>query len=122
MIQISYAWAIPLGVLAFSSVVLLLWIVLDSIRFAEQSNCIFWAMPRWLAQAIRGREAYLVLRLSFIRWGFLHCLLGRFDHATGQVALTSYKPPPGHRKTRFSPTFCGTVVHGDTPTRHGDLA
>lgn len=121
MIHISYFWAVPLGILAFASLVMLLWVVLDSIRFAGKNNCLFWAVPRWLVRAIQGQEAYLVLRLSFIRWGFLHCLLGRYDHSTGQVALSSYKPPPGHRKTRFAPTFIGKVVHGDTPTRHGDL-
>lgn len=101
--------------------VLLLWIVVDVIRFGDKNNCILWAVPRWLLLAIQGYDAYLILRLSFIRWGFFHCLLGRYDVVTGQLAMKSYKPPPGHRKTRFAPTFRGKVVHGDTPTQHGDL-
>lgn len=100
---------------------LVLWVLVDVIRFGDKNNCIFWAVPRWLLLAIQGYDAYLILRLSFIRWGFFHCLLGRYDVVTGQLAMRSYKPPPGHRKTRFAPMFHGKEVDGDTPTKNGDL-
>jgi hypothetical protein len=48
-----------------------------------------------------------------VAWGFFHCLAGKLDKETGQIAVTSYKPPPGHKKTGFAPFFDGAVVEGD---------
>lgn len=87
----------------------------------EKSNCLFWALPRWLTRAKAGEETYLIFRLSRIRWGFFHCLLGKRDPATGQIAVQSYKPPAGHVKRHPAPTFSGSVVDGDEVTKLGDL-
>lgn len=87
----------------------------------SRSNCVFFALPKWLAGVKAGEETYLVLRFSRIRWGFFHMLLGKMDPKIGQIALTSYKPPPGHKKTGFQPVFNGTVVEGDADTKAADL-
>lgn len=87
-----------------------------------KSNCLFFALPRWLEKAPPGEEYYLVIRRSRIPWGVFHMLLGRLDPVTGQLALTSYKPPPGHKKTGFQPTFNGKVVEGDGNTKAQDLS
>lgn len=86
-----------------------------------KSNCLFWALPRWLRRTQAGEETYLVFRLSRIRWGCLHCLLGTRDPVTNQIAVQSYKPPPGHAKGGFEPVFEGGVVEGDAVTKAGDL-
>lgn len=86
-----------------------------------RSNCFFFALPRWLRKAPPGEEVYLIFRRSRVAWGFCHTLIGKLDHATGQIAVESYKPPPGHRKNRPAPVFDGTVVQGDAETTHGDL-
>lgn len=81
----------------------------------SKSNCILWAVPRWLRKADPGEESYLVIRRSRIAWGILHMLHGTLDPKTGQIKLNSYKPPPGHVKTGFAPVFHGEVVEGDQP-------
>lgn len=87
-----------------------------------RSNCIFWALPKWLKRAKSGEETYLIFRLSRVRWGFFHCLIGRLDPTTNQISVHSYKPPPGTIKTGFAPVFEGSVVEGDADTNHGDLS
>jgi len=79
----------------------------------NKSNCLLWAVPRWIARGRPEQERYLVIRWSRIPWGFLHFLVGEMDPATGQIQVTSYKPPPGHRKTRPAFTFAGSVTEGD---------
>lgn len=78
-----------------------------------KSNCILFALPRFLRKAPPGEETYLVIRRSRVAWGFCHTLVGTLDPATGQIAVQSYKPPPGHKKTGFAPVFEGAVVNGD---------
>ncbi len=85
------------------------------------NNCICWALPRWIKRGAAGEETYLIFRLSRIRWGFFHCLLGVRDPATGQIAVKSYKPPSGHVKHKPAPIFNGSVVDGDEVTKPGDL-
>lgn len=80
-----------------------------------RSNCLCYALPRWLTRARAGEETYLIFRVSRVRWGFFHVLLGRLDQETGQIVVSSYKPPPGHVKTGFAPKFKGEVVDGDKP-------
>ena len=80
-----------------------------------RSNCILWAIPRWLQKTKPGEESYLVIRRSRIAWGFVHMLHGTLDPQTGQLKLTSYKPPHGHVKTEFAPVFHGEVIEGDQP-------
>lgn len=84
-----------------------------------RSNCLQYALPRWLSRVRAGEETYLIFRISRVRWGFFHCLLGRYDPETDQIAVTSYKPPPEHVKSGFAPTFHGQVVSGDAPP-HND--
>ena len=86
-----------------------------------KSNCLFFALPKWLRKAPPGEEVYLIFRRSRVPWGICHTLIGKLDHATGQIAVESYKPPDGHRKTRPAPVFDGRVVQGDADTKHGDL-
>ena len=86
-----------------------------------RSNCFFFALPRWLRKAPPGEEVYLIFRRSRIAWGICHTLIGKLDPATGQIAVESYKPPPGHHKTKPAPVFHGRVVQGDAETSHGDL-
>jgi len=88
----------------------------------SRSNCIFWALPRWFAKGVQGHSPYLVFRFSRIPFGILHCLLGEMDPATGQVAVRSFKPPPGHRKSGFAPVFDGHVVEGDAVIRWVELS
>lgn len=85
-----------------------------------KSNCLFYALPRWLKAAPPGEEYYLVIRRSRVPWGMFHMFLGKLDPQTGKLDLTSYKPPPGHHKTGFQPTFDGKVVEGDKVTKAGD--
>lgn len=80
-----------------------------------KSNCLIYALTTWLKPAPPGEESYLLIRRSRIRWGMFHMLHGRLDRATGQIAVTSYKPPPGHEKTGFAPMFDGQVRDGDNP-------
>ena len=87
-----------------------------------RSNCLFFALPRWLRKAPPGEETYLIFRRSRVRWGFFHCLSGELDPETRQIKVTSYKPPPGHVKTGFAPVFNGSVVEGDAETNHGELS
>lgn len=87
-----------------------------------RSNCLFFALPRWLRKTPPGEETYLIFRRSRVRWGIFHCLLGVLDPETGQIKVVSYKPPPGTVKTGFAPTFHGSVVEGDAETNHGDLS
>lgn len=82
-----------------------------------KTNCLFWAFPRWLKRTLAGEEIYLVFRVSRLRWGFFHCLLGRHDPATGQIAVSSFKPPEGHVKRRPALVFTGSVVEGDCPPK-----
>jgi len=80
-----------------------------------RSNCLCWALPRFLTRAKAGEETYLIFRVSRVRWGFFHVLLGQLDPETGQIVVSSYKPPAGHVKTGFAPKFKGDVVDGDKP-------
>jgi len=80
-----------------------------------RSNCVIYALTEWLRKKPPGKESYLVIRRSRIRWGILHMLHGTLDPTTDQIKVTSYKPPPGHEKTGFEPTFEGTVRDGDLP-------
>lgn len=80
-----------------------------------RSNCVLWALPRWLRKAEPGEESYLVIRRSRVPWGILHCLTGKLDKATGQLALESYKPIGDQHKQGFEPVFRGEVVEGDKP-------
>lgn len=81
----------------------------------SRSNCLIYALTAWLRAAPPGEESYLVLRRSRVRWGILHALHGRLDESTGQIVVSSYKPPPGHVKTKVAPLFDGSVVGGDKP-------
>lgn len=99
-------WLLVAGLAAWSAV--------EVVRF-DKNNCLYWALPRWVQRASEGEPAYLVIRLTFIKWGFLHFLSGRYDPETDQIVVTSYRPPAGHVKTRFAPTFRGRVVGGDAP-------
>lgn len=85
-----------------------------------RNNCLCWALPRFLTRARAGEETYLIFRVSRVRWGFFHVLLGRLDQETGQIVVSSYKPPPGHVKTGFAPKFKGEVVDGDNPPKSWD--
>lgn len=78
-----------------------------------RSNCLIYALTAWLRAAPPGEESYLLIRRSRVRWGLFHALHGRLDRDTGQIAVTSYKPPPGHKKTRPAPFFDGKIVEGD---------
>jgi hypothetical protein len=78
-----------------------------------RSNCLIYALTAWLKSASPRDESYLIIRRSRVRWGIFHMLHGKLDHATGQIAVTSYKPPPGHKKTKPAPFFDGHVVDGD---------
>jgi hypothetical protein len=80
-----------------------------------KNNCLCWALPRFLTRAKHGEETYLIFRASRVRWGFFHVLIGKLDPETGQIVVSSYKPPDGHQKTGFAPTFKGDVVDGDKP-------
>ena len=80
-----------------------------------RTNCLCWALPRFLTRAKAGDETYLIFRASRVRCGFFHVLLGRLDPETGQIVVSSYKPPAGHVKTGFAPKFKGDVVDGDKP-------
>lgn len=80
-----------------------------------RSNCVIYALTQWLRKAVPGEEDYLVIRRSRVRWGVFHMLHGTLDPETGQIKVTSYKPPDGHAKTRFAPFFEGRVREGDTP-------
>ena len=71
-----------------------------------RSNCLQYALPRWLSRVRAGEETYLIFRISR-------------DPETDQIAVTSYKPPPEHVKSGFAPTFHGQVVSGDAPP-HND--
>jgi len=87
----------------------------------QKSNCILFALPRWLRRVAPGEETYLVIRRSRVNWGLCHVLIGRLDPSTNQIAVQSYKPPPGHQKTGFAPVFHGAVVQGDADTRAAEL-
>jgi len=87
-----------------------------------KSNCVFWALPKFLQRAKPGEETYLIFRRSRIAWGFFHCLLGRLNPLTGEIQVESYKPPAGHKKTKPAPVFEGVVIKGDADTSHGDLS
>lgn len=98
---------------------------------AGKSNCLLFAIPRWIARGrqdqckyvvIQFGKSYLCFRWSRIPWGFLHCLLGEMDPVTGQIQVTSYKPPPGHKKTGVALTFKGAVVEGDALVRWVELS
>ncbi len=80
-----------------------------------RSNCVLFALPRWLRAAPAGDEDYLIIRRSRVRWGFCHVLHGRLDPATGQIAVTSYKPIVDAAKTSLEPVFEGHAVDGDRP-------
>jgi len=96
-----------------------------------KSNCLLWAIPRWIAQGRQDQCRYLVIRLgkrylcirwSRIAWGVVHFLLGEMDPVTGQLQLSSFKPPVGHRKTGLALTFRGAVVEGDALVRWVELS
>jgi hypothetical protein len=96
-----------------------------------KSNCILFAVPRWIARGrqdqckylvIRFGKSHLCIRMSRIPWGFVHFLLGEMDPVTGQLSLTSYKPPVGHHKTGLALTFKGSVVEGDAIVRWVELS
>lgn len=80
-----------------------------------RSNCVLWAVPRWLRKAEPGEESYLVIRRSRVPWGILHCLHGTLDKATGQIVVHSLKPIGDQHKQSFEPIFHGEVVEGDQP-------
>jgi len=90
-------------------------LVADLYRDAVKSNCLIYALTEWLKPAPAGEESYLVIRRSRVKWGFVHCLHGLLDPATGQIEVTSYAPPKGHVKTNFAPCFDGHVRRGDNP-------
>jgi hypothetical protein len=79
----------------------------------KRSNCVAYALTTWLLKRPPEEERYLLIRRSRVAWGFFHCLSGSLDKETGQIRVTSYKPPPGHKKTGFAPFFHGSVVDGD---------
>ena len=87
-----------------------------------RSNCLFFALPRWLRKAPPGQETYLIFRRSRVAWGLFHCLHGVLDPETDQIKVISYKPPPGTLKTGFEPVFKGTAVEGDADTQRGDFS
>lgn len=96
-----------------------------------RSNCILWAVPRWIAKGRQEQCKYLVIpfgkwslcfRWSRIPWGILHCLLGEMDPVTGQISVQSYKPPLGHKKTGLALTFKGQVVEGDSIIRWVEMS
>ena len=97
----------------------------------KKSNCLLWAIPRWIANGRQDQSPYFIIkffgaflcfRWSRIPWGFLHCLLGRMDPVTGQIAVKSYKPPLGHHKTGIALTFEGQVVEGDAIVRWVEMS
>lgn len=75
-----------------------------------KSNCLFYALREWFGALRRGEETYFVIRRSRIPWGIFHTLHGRLDPATGQIAVTSYKPIDPRKQ---GPFFRGDVVQGD---------
>lgn len=87
-----------------------------------RSNCLLWAIPRWLMRGRQDQSPYLLFRWSRIPWGILHCLLGEMDPVTGQIAVRSFKPPIGHRKPGIALTFEGSVVEGDALIRWVELS
>ena len=96
----------------------------------SKSNCLLWAVPRWIAKGrpqqarywvLRLGGSYLCIRWSRIPWGVVHFLHGEMDPSTGQIAVTSYKPPPGHKKTGPAFTFHGRVTEGDALVRLVEL-
>lgn len=87
----------------------------------KKSNCLFFAIPKWLRKSPPGEETYLIFRRSRINWGILHCLVGTLDPLTNQIKVESYKPPLGHKKTKFAPVFEGTIVEGDADSKMQDL-
>lgn len=89
---------------------------------AAKSNCILFAVPRWLARGKPREQKYLVIRFSRMAWGFVHFLYGEMDPLTGQIAVTSYKPPLGHQKTGLALTFKGAEVEGDALVRWVELS
>lgn len=88
----------------------------------EKSNCVLWSVPRWIAKGRQDQCKYLVIRFSRIPWGFVHFLLGEMDPLTGQLSLSSFKPPVGHKKTGIALTFDGEVVEGDAIIRWVELS
>jgi len=97
----------------------------------KKSNCLLWAIPRWIVKGRQDQSPYfiiplgkwrLLLRWSRIPWGFLHCLLGEMDPVTGQIQVVSYKPPLGHHKTGIALTFEGHVVEGDSIIRWVEMS
>ena len=81
----------------------------------SQSNCIFYAMGRYLGPGVVDPTRYLLIRRSRINWGICHVLYGTADAETGQIRVWSYKPPPDHEKPGVRPFFEGRVVEGDSP-------
>jgi len=88
----------------------------------SKSNCLLFAVPRWIARGRPQQQSYLVIRWSRIPWGFVHFLHGQLDPVTGQIEVVSYKPPLGHHKTGLALTFKGSVVEGDALTRWVELS
>lgn len=78
-----------------------------------KSNCVIYAVREFIRAWRKGEEAYLCFRTTRVKGGVLHCLVGKLDELTDQVAVRSYKPPAGHKKRGFAPLFHGSVVHGD---------
>lgn len=82
---------------------------------AKKSNCVFYALPLWLGSGSRNPERFLLIRRSRVNWGIFHMLYGKTDPATNQIAMWSYKPPPGHQKPGLRPVFQGAVIENDEP-------
>lgn len=87
-----------------------------------KSNCLFWATPKFLRRGIAGEETYLCFRITRVKYGIFHCLLGERDPTRYRINMTSYKPIGNQNKTGFEPVFHGHVVEGDEETDHGNLS
>lgn len=85
-----------------------------------KSNCLFWASRKWLQRGIAGQETYLCFRITRIKYGIIHCLLGELDPTRYRINMMSYRPPHGHAKTGFAPVFKGSVIEGDLPDSHDE--
>lgn len=87
-----------------------------------KSNCLFWAVPKWIQRGVAGEEPYICFRWCRVPYGIFHCLLGDWDPTRYRIRMTSYKPIGNQNKTGFEPVFHGHVVEGDEETDHGDLS
>ena len=76
-----------------------------------RSNCLVWAALLWLRRRRRGREGYLVLRMSRHAY-FIHALYAE-RRADGRLRVVSYVPRRPKRRVLPPLLFVGRARWGD---------